>query len=456
MTGVRFKAGELKPRAGVYVRWSNDGESPALGTTPKVALALIQSDWGALGEVTTVTAGGTGAFGKGKGADVVDALFQGGASKVEVIRVGNGGELATATIGEEGGTIKVATKYPTSREIKVVIKPSVMGDEKDFILVEGDRRLHEVRIPSGDDEATAVADAMKDNEYVDIVVETEGELPESANVPLEGGETPKATPEDYTKGMQVAETAHWDVIVTDTQDIAVSNAVAAFVGRRIDKGHRCWTVLSADGESDFAQRLLMTKMFNRFYVYLVGMSVGGLTLEETTALVAGETIRGDYTRNITRKPLTGVVTIDERLTDEQYDQAATNGLIVFDYNRNDQVVIDYGINTLQNDDEETDMGWRSLRRMRTRYELIDRISREVEAMLERGHNTDDDSLQHIITKGNTVIADMIREGGLKGGHMILDPANPPEGDSAWYTFENLEDLDGLNKVYIHFPLAYKR
>ena len=49
---------------------------------------------------------------------------------------------------------------------------------------------------------------------------------------------------------------------------------------------------------------------------------------------------------------------------------------------------------------------------------------------------------------------MVAEGGLKSGEMILDPTREPEGDSAWFTFEGLHDLDGLNKVYLHFPLRY--
>lgn len=457
--GKKFQAGQIMDRAGVYVRWSNDGESPSTGTTPKLALALIKSDWGATGKVININGRQVDQLkhiiGEGKGADVVKALFRGGAANVKVIRVGDGGELATATIGDEG-TLKLATKYPTDRVIGVEVKSSVMGDEKDFFIIENDRVLEKYRVKAGEGEAEDVAKALEKSAYIDVTVEAEGALPKAEKVMLAGGENPKATPEDYTNAMTVAETDTWDVLVIDTKEIAVLNASAAFVGRRIEEGARCWTVLPADDEEDFDVRLAMTNMYNRFYVYLVGMTAGGMTIEETAAQVAGETIRGDYKRNITRKPMTGVVEIEERLTPEQYNMAARKGLITFDYNRNGQVVIEYGINTLQNDDEETDMGWRSLRRMRTRYELIDRIGYEVEAMLERGHDTDDDSLQHIITKGNTIIAEMISEGGLKSGKMILDPAYPPEGDSAWFTFEDLVDLDGLNKVYIHFPLAYKR
>src|SRR5699024_11125493 len=116
--------------------------------------------------------------------------------------------------------------------------------------------------------------------------------------------------------------------------------------------------------------------------------------------------------------------------------------------------IDYAVNTLQQEDETFDLGWRSLRRLRTRYELVDRITYEIADTLSRGAGTSGIDLHQVITLGNRVIKDMMAEGGLKSGEMILDPTREPEGDSAWFTFEGLHDLDGLNKVYVHFPLRY--
>lgn len=462
--GARFKVGELKARPGVYARVSNDGESPSVGTSPKIGLALIQSNWGPVGKPQTIYSRQSEQLnrlvGTGKGAKVVKAFFNGGGAATQVIRVGNGGEVATATLGDEEGSLKVVTKHPTDRSFSIVIRDSVMGDEKDLFVVENERRLEEYRFEAGEDEAEKVVELLKDSAYVDAMKITEGALPSNTTVELEGGENPKVTPEDYTDAMVTGETIAWDVIYVDTSDIAVLNAVNAYTERRLDQGYRVWSVLGISTENSIEDRIKATQMFNSFQSYLVGMELEGgegiLSVEEVAAQVAGETVRGDYRRNLTRKPMSGIVDIPEKFTPEQYDSAALAGLITFDYNRNGQVVVDYAVNTLQNEDEEIDMGWRSLRRMRTRYELIDRIVNKVEQAIERGHDTDEDSLQHIITLGNTVILEMINEKGLKSGRMILDPENEPEGDSAWYTFENLVDLDGLNKVYIHFPLAYKR
>ena len=462
--GARFKIGELKARPGVYARVSNDGESPSVGTSPKIGLALVQSNWGPVGKPQIIYSRQSEQLnrlvGTGKGAKVVKAFFNGGGAATQVIRVGNGGEVATATLGDEEGSLKVVTKYPTDRSFSIVIRDSVMGDEKDLFVVENERRLEEYRFEAGEDEAEKVVELLKGSAYVDVMKITEGILPSNTTIELEGGENPKATSEDYTDAMVTGETVAWDVIYVDTSDIAVLNAVNAYTERRLDQGYRVWSVLGISTENSIEDRIKATQMFNSFQTFLVGMELeageGILSVEEVAAQVAGETVRGDYRRNLTRKPMNGIVDIPETFTPEQYDDAALAGLITFDYNRNGQVVVDYAVNTLQNEDEKIDMGWRSLRRMRTRYELIDRIVNKVEQAIERGHDTDEDSLQHIITLGNTVILDMINEKGLKSGRMILDPENEPEGDSAWYTFENLVDLDGLNKVYIHFPLAYKR
>lgn len=455
--GQMFKLGEIAHRPSVNIRFSNDGNEPNLGVGQKIGAALIKSNWGPVGKAQTIYARDLeklkGLIGTGKGPDVVKSFLVGGASAVQVIRVGNGGEHATAQLGAESGIVKFVTKYPTDRALSVMIRESVMGDEKDVYIVEDDRRLESYRIPGGEDEAETLVKAMENSEYLIATKEAEGTLPQSDEVELEGGENPKSTAEDYTNAMAVSETVAWDVIVSDTHDITVHNALATFVRRRVREGHRVWTVLAMDPEIDFELLKETPKMYNRPPIYVVGMAIGDLTIEETTALVAGETIRGDYRRNLSQKPMPGVTTIDP-LTPEQYDIAAQVGLIVFDYNHKGQVVLDYAVNTLQNSDEEVDMGWRSLRRMRTRYELIDRIVYRIADLMQKGVSIKD--VEHIIMIGNDVIDEMITEGGLESGRMIVDPERLPEGDSAWFTFENLVDLDGLNKVYIHFPFAFKR
>ena len=371
--GEVFKINELKERPGVYTRYSNDGESPRVGSSAGVAAALIQANWGPVGDVITLYPRDVEKLkhivGDGRGANVIHSLFSGGAAAVQAVRVGNGGEHATAQIGGEDGVVKVLTKYPTDRPIGITVRESVMGDEKDIFVEEGDRRLESYRIQAGGDEAEKAVQALASSDYLIAKREKEGLLPDNETIDLADGEVPKVTAEDYADAMSIIESANWQVIVADTDDISVSNSLNAFCGRLFNDGARVYTVLPAGDEVPFEQRLQMTKMFNSFYAFLVGHRFNDLTSVESAAFVAGESIRGDYRRNLSKKPIPGAYTIpeEEKLTKEQYKQAAKAGLITFDYDHRGRVVIDYAINTLQQEDETFDLGWRSLRRLRTRY-----------------------------------------------------------------------------------------
>ena len=130
--GTMFKLGEIAQRPSINIRFSNDGNEPSLGVGQKVGAALIQSNWGPVGKAQTIYARDLeklkGLIGTGKGPDVVKSFLVGGASAVQVIRVGNGGEQATAQLGAEAGVVKFVTKYPTDRALSVMIRESVMGD----------------------------------------------------------------------------------------------------------------------------------------------------------------------------------------------------------------------------------------------------------------------------------------------------------------------------------------
>src|SRR5690625_4589118 len=125
MLGAMFKLGEIKPRPGIYIRWYNDGGFSRFARPLGVGAAVIKSNWGPLNELFTLnpaddikTVAGTG-----KGANVIAEIFNGGASFVNVVRVGNGGSVATATFdtSDEVG-FDIRTKYPTSRQFSITIR----------------------------------------------------------------------------------------------------------------------------------------------------------------------------------------------------------------------------------------------------------------------------------------------------------------------------------------------
>lgn len=449
--GKIFNEGQRMARPGGYLRYYNDGDFVKMPPKGEV-FAVITSEVGSIEEPITVN-GIDDVYkllGKGHGAEVVHAAFKGGALKVHVARAGTGGKEAEFT-GLKAG-VEIKTLYPTGSDIRLENKVNLTGGNK--LSVFAGTTLLEV-IPY--DNAYELDDYDSKHLLITVAEGTEGAIFDDVSVSAKG-EAPTVDEAAYIAALPMGELVFWDTVITDSEEDAVMFAIQTFTNRMLRDGRRVFTTLACKPKAKISEKLKSPKKFNDFTTLLVGNGFKAQNKEfigsTAAAFLAGLIVSKGYTYNLSLKVIPGAVEIIQPFDNAQYDEAADNGLIVFAYNRNRDVKVDYGISTLTSPDDINDYGWRSIRRMRTRYELFDRIMYQVEATLERGRSMSDDDLKHIITIGNGVINDMIQEGGLRSGEMILDPLNKPEGDSAWFTFENLEDLDGLNKAYIAFPFKY--
>lgn len=103
--GSFYNVGEQKIRPGVYRRYENVGESSTPGAIYGVFAMAIHSDIGPLATVSTYGRDDIDEFKKTYGtsgtADAVLKLFEGGATKVFVYRLGTGGAKATVTLKVE-------------------------------------------------------------------------------------------------------------------------------------------------------------------------------------------------------------------------------------------------------------------------------------------------------------------------------------------------------------------
>src|SRR5690625_6497127 len=104
-------------------------------------------------------------------------------------------------------------------------------------------------------------------------------------------------------------------------------------------------------------------------------------------------------------------------------------------------------NTLVSLSEDEDAGWKKIRRVKTRFHLIEEVLHSVDEKIRQGVDNSDDVRAFICQLGDSVIQQMIRESALESGKMIVDPDRPPHGDSAWFKFVDIIDLDSLEKVY---------
>lgn len=462
MIGAMFKLGEQKIRPGVYVRWYNDGADNKFSRPLGVAAALVKADWGPVGKLFTIkNEEETKTFlGTGDGADVVNEIFRGGASIVHVVRIGTEGKPATASlVVDSAGSLKLSTIYPTTRKFTVTIRESLDATKKELLVFEENQLVESITFDAGGNEAAALVEKiLVKSKFLTASSTDTGIIKLVVNEKMIDGTNPATVAGDYTEALKLTETAFFDSIAVDSEDPVIHAALHAFVRRKIQEGYRMTLVVGEKPTVDFETRKSHARSFNDFTAHYVGNGVetenGQVTGAKAAARVLGMLVSGSYKTSLTRKPITGGVGIVGEMTAKEYNEAAENGMIVFSMNPEGIPQIDYGINTLITLGEDEDEGWKKIRRVRTRFELIDRITVMIAKAMSNDVNNNNDGQQFIITLSNGIIGEMIREGGLESGEMIVDPNYKAEGDSAGFKFDNLVDLDGLEKAYLAFGFRY--
>lgn len=467
MIGAMFKLGEQKVRPGVYVRWYNDGGTSVFGGSTGVAAVVIKSNWGPTNEVVKVhdISETERTIGTGYGPGVVRQVLRGGAVEVLVVRVGLGGDQAELILKDTEGidALKLNTKYPTSREFNVTVREAINENEKEIIIYEEARVIEKFTFNKGNNEAAELVKLI--NESSSYLTAQSLDSPDPVglvvNEALTGGSDPDIVAKDYVDAFNVLERKFFDGITVDALDPAIHASLQAFVNRSLQEGSRFIGVVGEKASIPFNTRLENARSFNSFSMVYVGngfVESGTDFPERDGALAAGrvlgEMVSRNYKDSLTKKEIQGSTGIVGELTPSEYVEAAKNGMMVFSESVNGLAQIDYGINTLVSVSADEDEGWKKIRRVRTRFELIDRIAFTIANAMSAGIDNNNDGRQYIITLANGIINQMIADGGLESGEMILDPANPPHGDSVWYKFDNLVDLDGIEKVYLAFGFRY--
>lgn len=465
--GATFKAGEQKALPGVYTRIYNAGGSNRYVGSIGLGAAVIKSNWGPLNEVITVTNDEGDVkkkIGTGKGPDVVAESFSGGSHLMEIVRAGVGGEQAKLTLESESESdaVDLLTKYPTSRKFNVTIRESLNDDEKEFIAYENKRQVEKLAFETGDSEVDNLISVINDYSQL-FTAKKKGEsetVGSVLNQELTGGEDPDVTAEDYVKAFEKLERASFGGITVDTEDNAIHASLHAFVKRLLSEGTRIIGVAGQKISVSYEEREEEARSFNDFAMAYVGNGFysGGEGLDGALAAgrALGMMVSRNYKTSLTKKVVEGSTGVYGELTNDQYAKSVKNGMMTFGLNADGMAEIVYGINTLVNLNDDQDEGWKKIRRTRTRFELIDRIAYTLDQRIASGEGipNSEDGLQQVITIGNGIIEDMIREGGMESGTMIIDESNPAEGDSAWFGFEDLVDLDGIEKLYLAFGFQY--
>ena len=95
-----------------------------------------------------------------------------------------------------------------------------------------------------------------------------------------------------------------------------------------------------------------------------------------------------------------------------------------------------------------------MKRLKVRFELMERLNNRVESVLAHIPNNDD-GRANIIQIGNDEIQKMIAEGKLGSESMMeIDAENIPSGDTSWFKI-HAYDLDNMEKIMLAYGFKYE-
>ena len=278
-----------------------------------------------------------------------------------------------------------------------------------------------------------------------------------ANVPMAGGVDPTVSGQSYSDGLTALESESWNVLAADSEDTAIHATLQTYIDRVRSQGKRGVLVVGEPTSVALATRCANAKAFNDpAVVYVANGFAGsdGATREgyKAAARVAGMIASAPVTSSLTHAIVAGATGIVGALANDDVETAINSGCLVFTANSRGRVQVEYGINTLVSLSADQDAGWKKIRRVRTRDNLIERIVAAWDPLVGAVNN-DANGQATLMAAAQTVVNQMIAEGALRAGTISLDPANPPSGESVWFV-ASVDDLDSAETIYLTFQFRF--
>ena len=462
-----FLIGERPARAGVYYRRERVGVTVEGAINGVVAAIIGDCTWGALNKVTTVDQTDlnnlSDIFGIGNGVTAVKEALMGGAKQVKVVRIGDAtGKVGSVTLkatGENGvAAVKVSARHVGARPFAVTVRTNPATLDRELIFYEDTDIFQKVTFAAGGDEAAALVAALSTNR--DFIGEklAAGVLADVTQSALTGGANPGVSNENYVKGTEILERHLWNVVIADTDSAAVRAVLNEFVKQSYETGHLGLTCLSGTSSETFDARLDYSISCNdEKIVYVLGGWVGndGAVYDgwRAAARIGGMIAASETNTSLTHAVIANALELTENFTNGELIQAVQAGCLALSLNSDNQVIIDNAVTTLITEGTNLDLGWKKIRRTKTRFELMDRINRTVERLVGKVNN-DIDGRATVMAAAQGIINEMVAEHKLVAGSRITeDAAHPPVADYAWFVLE-IRDYDSLEKILETFRFSY--
>lgn len=464
--GALYNIGEQKIRPGVYRRYEKVSSDGTPGAIYGIFAIPVHSDLGPLGTVSVFAKDEMeefkGMYGTGGTTDAVIALFNGGATKIYVYRLGTGGSKASITLKDSGTTelVTLTTKTETELDFNVTVREKLGSTNiKQLLVYNGTELLETLEFDTGDtevDNLVTIVDSL--SAYLIAEKKADGTLADVSNTKLTGGTAPTATNESYADAFSAFEAFKWNMLVLDTCDTSVQAVAKAYIDRIYQNGALGVCFLGEPTSISFDTRKLHASAFNdekiiyagSGYELADGTKVDGYLSVATQAGIVGSL---ESNKSATHTVIPGAVTTLENLKNSQYESAIKSGMLLLSNSDDGQVWFDSGVNTLVTPGENQDDGWKKIRRMTTRFEMFDRIDRALAPLVGKV-DCDDIGIGDCVLKGQAVLDAMIAEGKLYDGATFAEDTTKKRGsDYAYFTIA-ADDKDSLEKIYLTYQFRF--
>lgn len=461
-----FVVGERKERPGVYKRYENAGGVETAGARDGIGCAIVTGNWGELNKPVTIDQSTdiSTVIGAGTGADAIKAFLAGGVNECVVVRAGNGGTAGSVALKDTAASaaevVTLTALYPGNRAFTITVKASLDDEEtKEATIYEGTKKLEQVSFAAGAAEVDGIVAAFANSKYVKAAKKAAGNgtLADVSQKAFTAGTNPTVNTEAYSTALTASEAETRDMIIVDTNDPAVHAVVETHIVRVHQEGAYTCATVAEDPSTALETRMQHAAAFNdekMHYVLNGWIGADGIEYQGylAAARIGGMICAGAANASLTHTVVTGAASLSETLTSGQIKKALKSGCLVLSLSKSKQIWIEKAINTLVTLAANQDAGWKKIRRVKERFELMSRVEETIEGMVGAVDN-DADGRAAIIAAAQRVVDAMVGEKKLLSGTVIEDEANPAEGDSAWFIIA-VDDLDSIETIYLTFRFRF--
>lgn len=363
---------------GWYNRFKNIAQE-RIGTGIHGILAMpVKANWGPVNTVTTITVTSTSenTLKKTFGEDPNYTAYKlgrlallGQPKAVLLYRLADGTQKTATTILKNtaaADTIKLETKYPTTRDFNVTIRTNLADSSKiDFLLFEGTVQLFSMSALSGSvDDAIAAINSNVENEYLiaSKVGTATGTLTTITNQKLSGGNdgTAGITNQHYLDAMSVFEGYGMDGFVLDgVTDQSLQASIKAWVIKNKNEGINIIAFVGGQSNDTLDQSNSKSKELNHedvVNVFAPNATYDGASYSSAeVAVYIAALATGAGLKDSICNAVTIFDDIQPRLSKTDIASALKAGTLVLAKDADDVIVVD-DVNTFKNyTDEKTDV-----------------------------------------------------------------------------------------------------